>query len=121
MVYTRTESVNKYNETFSEVKALFNVWSKRLIAPLGRVAILKSLILSKLVHLCILLPDPPHDFVNNQQKMCFQFIWNNKQDSISRKAAVKSMKNGGFGIPDLRKLYFSLEDYVDKKKETDEA
>ena len=63
------EKIN-YNEKFLEVKALFNIWSKRLITPLGRVAILKSLILSKLVHLWILLPDPPGDFVNNLQKMC---------------------------------------------------
>ena len=44
-----------------EVKALFNIWSKRHITPLGRVAILKTLILSKLVHLWILLPDPADD------------------------------------------------------------
>ena len=61
-----------YNEKFFfKVKALFNIWSKRLITPFGRVAILKSLILSKLVHLWILLPDPPDDFLNNQQKMSF--------------------------------------------------
>ena len=65
---------------FPEVKALFNIWSTRLITPLGRVAILKSLILSKLVHFWILLPDPPDDFVINLQKMCFKFAWNNKQD-----------------------------------------
>ena len=82
-----------YKEKFFEVKALFNIWLKRLITPLGRVAILKSLILSKLVHLWILLPDPPDDFVNNLQKMCFRFIWNNKQDKISRKTVVKSVKS----------------------------
>ena len=74
-----------YNEKFSEVKALFNIWSKRLITPLGRVAILKSLILSKLVHLWILLLDPPDDFVNNVQNMCFQFMCKNKQARKSQK------------------------------------
>ena len=52
--------------------------------------------------------------------MCLQFILNNKQDRISQKAAIKSVMNGRLGIPDLRK-YFSLEDYVDTKTETDEA
>ena len=94
-----------YNDKFFEVKALFNIWLKRLITPLGRVAILKSLILSKLVHLWILLLDPPDDFVNNLQKMCFKFIWNNKQDKISRKTAVKS---GGLGVPDIMKYISAL-------------
>ena len=98
----------KINEKIFEVKALFNIWSKRLITPLGRVAILKSLILSKLVRLCILLPDPPDEFVNNLQKMCFKFIWNNKQDKIIRKTAVKSAKKGGFGVPDIRKYISAL-------------
>ena len=55
-----------YDEKLSEVKNLFKIWLKRLITPLGRVAVLKSLI-SKLVHLClwILLPNPPYDFMNN--------------------------------------------------------
>ena len=67
------EQIN-YNEKLSEEKALFNIWSKRLITPLGRVAILKSLILSKLVHLWILLPDPPYDFVNNLRKCVFNLF-----------------------------------------------
>ena len=104
---------------FFEVKALFNIWSKRLITPLGRVAILKSLILSKLVHLWILLPDPPDDFVNNLQKMCFRFIWNNKQDKISRKTAVKSVKSGGLGVADIRKYISALKImWIRKLKQT---
>ena len=106
-------------KSFFEVKALFNTWSKRLIIPLGRVAILKSLILSKLVHLWILLPDPPDDFVNNLQKMCFRFIWNNKQDKISRKTAVKSVKSGGLGAPDIRKYISALKImWIRKLKQT---
>ena len=112
------EQIN-YNEKFFEVKALFNIWSKRLITPLGRVAILKSLILSKLVHLWILLPDPPDDFVNNMQKMCFKFIWNNKQDKISRKTAVKSVKSGGLGVPDIRKYISAMKiTWIRKLKQT---
>ena len=46
-----------YDEKLSEVKLLFKIWLKRLITPAGRVAVLKSLILFKLVHLWILLPN----------------------------------------------------------------
>ena len=31
-------------DTFIEVKKVFNIWAKRTIIPLGRVAVLKSLI-----------------------------------------------------------------------------
>ena len=57
-----------YDEKLSEVIFLFKIWLKRLITPLGRAAVLKSLILSKLVHLWILLPNLPDDFVNKLEK-----------------------------------------------------
>ena len=44
------ERIN-YAEKFEEMKRLMELWIKRCITPLGRVAILKSLILSKLIHL----------------------------------------------------------------------
>ena len=57
--------------------------------------------------------------VSNLQKMCFKFIWNNKQDKISRKTAVKSAKNGGLGVPDIRKYISALKImWIRKLKQT---
>jgi hypothetical protein len=95
------ENIN-YSEKFEETKKLFQQWMKRCITPLGRIAILKSLILSKLIHLWILLPNPPEDFIQNLQKICYVFVWNEKQDRISRKTTQKSVMEGGLGIPNLK-------------------
>ena len=74
-----------------------STFGQKDILPLGRVAIFKSVILSKLVHLWILLPDPLDDFVNNLQKMCFKFNWNNKQDT--KKKRKKRTKKKGAELP----------------------
>ena len=84
-------------------KKLFKFWSLRTITPLGRVAILKSLILSKLTHLWILLPDPPDNFVKDLPKICFQFVWNRKQDRIARKTTIKDVN-----IPDIKTYILAL-------------
>jgi len=97
-----------YSEKFEEVKRLMLLWIKRCITPLGRVAILKSLILSKLIHLWILLPNPPDHFMENLQKICFVFIWKDKQDRISRCTVQKHMKEGGLGVPNLKLFVKSL-------------
>ena len=55
-------------------KALCKVWLKRQITPLGSVAILKSLILFKIIHLWILLPNPPDSLVEALQKTVLQFV-----------------------------------------------
>ena len=31
--------------------------------------------------------------------MCFAFIWNQKQDTISRKTVVTDVNDGGLGLP----------------------
>jgi hypothetical protein len=97
-----------YTDKFKEVKHLFNIWSKRNITPLGRVAVLKSLILSKLIHLWILLPDPPDKLMNDLQKQCYKFVWQGKQDRIRRTTSIKMVKNGGLNIPDVKKYSTSL-------------
>ena len=96
------------NDKFDEVKKLFKIWLQRMITPLGRVAILKSLILSKLIHLWILLPNPPDHFVNDLQKECFRFVWNGKQDRISRKSTIKDIRNGGLNVPDIKNYMIAL-------------
>ena len=94
--------VLNFSEKFLEIRALYTVWLKRQITPLGRVAVLKSLILSKIIHLWMLLPNPPDNLVNELQKTVFQFVWNRKQDRISRKIAVISIAKGGFRIPNIK-------------------
>ena len=97
-----------FRERFLEIKNMFKIWSKRQITPLGRVAVLKSLILSKLVHLWLLLPNPPDAIVNEIQKCVYCFVWGRKNDKISRKVSVKSIESGGIGIPDVRRFTNAL-------------
>lgn len=40
--------------------------------------------------------------------MRFQFVWNGKQDEISRKTSIKTVKQGGLNIPDVQKYIYAL-------------
>ena len=115
----RCEKLN-FEEKLQEIKQLFTVWLKRLITPLGRIAVLKSLILSKLVHLWLLLPNPPDASVEKLQKMVFSFVWNKKQDRISRKTAIKNIQEGGLGIPDIKTFINALKlTWIQKLQKTE--
>jgi hypothetical protein len=95
-------------DKFNETKKLFNTWMKRTSTPIGRVAILKSLILSKLIYLWIMLPNPPDDLIKQLQLQCYKFIWDDKKDKIRRSTAVHTIQNGGIGIPQLDTYIKSL-------------
>lgn len=90
-----------YTDKFVEIKQLYRVWVKRILTPLGRIAVLKSLILSKIVYLWTLLPNPPDEFLQALRVLCLKFVWNNKQDRISRKVARRGISQGGNGFPDV--------------------
>ena len=60
-----------------------------------------------------LLPNTPDDYVNKLKKMCFAFIWNQKQDS--RKTVIKDVDDGGLGLPDLKNDLLSLKLFCIRK------
>ena len=101
------EKLNTYDK-YLETKMLFNCWAKRSTTPIGKVVILKSLILSKLIYLWIMLPNPPDDLMNKLQAKCFEFVWQNKKDKIKRSTAIHHTKVGGLNIPDIKTYIQSL-------------
>ena len=107
---TLEDCVNlNYTENFFEIRKLFHIWCKRNITPLGRIAVLKSLMLSKLTHLWLLLPNPPDNLIKQLQKECFKFIWKGQQDRISRKTVINSIDKGGLAVPDINAFISSLQ------------
>ena len=57
--------------------------------------IIKSLALSKFVHLFISLPDPPKEVFKQLERMFYNFIWNNGPDRIKRKILTKKISSWG--------------------------
>ena len=59
----------------NQVEQLLRQWSKRKLTLFGRITIIKSLALSKFIHLFLALPNPPGDFVKNVEKIFYKFLW----------------------------------------------
>ena len=51
-----------FNPKLFEIKQIINIWMKRLLTPLGRIAVIKSLLISKLSYLLLTLPNPSEAF-----------------------------------------------------------
>ena len=65
-------------------------WKRRNLTPLGKICIIKTLLLSKLVHLFIALPNPPMECLKEIEKLMFGFIWSGKNDRIKRTKLVQN-------------------------------
>ena len=100
--HNKAEMVERnYKDKLKKVDKLMNLWSLRDLTPLGRITVLKSLILPTLNHLFSSLPNPKISTIQMLQKKIFAFIWRAKPDKIKRSLIVKNYKQGGLKVPDI--------------------
>ena len=91
-----------------EVNKLFFHWSKRIITPIGKNVIIKSLALPKFNHLILSLPNPNIDTIKAIQNSFFKFLWNSGPDKIKRNVVIQNYENGGLRMTSLGTFMTSL-------------
>ena len=74
-----------FDEKLATLQKEINQWSKRNISPIGKIIIINSLLLSKLIHLFLSLPRPDASWIKRLETLFFKFIWGGKNDKIPRK------------------------------------
>ena len=96
---TNLENVVRLNfdEKLSMLRSILTSWSKRILTPLGKLIVIKTLVIPKLNHLFIGLPNHSEDFIKTLQNMCFNFLWKNGPDKIKRAITTQGYEKGGGG------------------------
>jgi hypothetical protein len=104
-----SEIINlNYEKKIEEIKNLFLSWSKRMISPMGKIVVVKTLALAKLNHLILGIPNPPIEKIHAIQKQFYNFIWSNSKDKIKRKVLTQEYEYGGLKMVNLEKFMYSL-------------
>ena len=61
-----------------KIKVLENkikLWKRRFLSPLGKITVIKSLLIPILTHLFISLPNPDATIITQINKIFFDFLW----------------------------------------------
>jgi hypothetical protein len=80
---------------------------KRNISIVGKIVIIKSLILplfTFLVRLCLV----PDVYQKKIEKKCFIFIWNGKPNKVKRNVIIESYERGGLQMVDIKSYFIAL-------------
>ena len=93
--------VNYYSK-LKEFEKTFKDWNARSLTIYGKICIIKSLALPKLIHLFSSLPNPPEDILKKIESACFKFIWEGKPEKIKRSTMYNSYDKGGFKLPNMK-------------------
>ena len=75
---------------------------------MGRVTVVKSLAVSKLIHLFSIVDDLAPEFVKQIHDMFQEFVWNGKKSRIKYNYGVNLIEDGGLGLPDIRIISMAL-------------
>ena len=83
-----------FDIAMTKVKTELKSWKFRLVSPLGRITVLKTLILPKFIHLFSSLPVPLSILVEINT-IFYKYLWNGKPDKVKRDTIYKDYCEGG--------------------------
>ena len=89
-----------YFDKLRSLKKTLNMWSQRDLSIVGRINIIKTLALSKLIFICSVI-STPKDFSKEVNKITFDFIWNHKPTKIKKNTLLKQKTAGGLDMKDF--------------------
>ena len=96
-----------YNEKLEKVKELLRCWKYRRLTLLGKISVIKSLIVSQLVYLLSSIRSN-YKVLNEINDLLYTFLWNGKGDKIKRKIMINDFAAGGIKMVDISSFNKSL-------------
>ena len=96
-----------YNKKIMSIENLLNQWRRRNLTPLGRLTV-KSLAISKIVHLFISLPTPPKDIIHKLNKLFFEFVWKSSVARVKKKVVTQEYIDGGLKMVEIENFDASM-------------
>ena len=104
-----------YQENFESklcaIESAMSSWKRRYITVRGKIVLIKTLLLPKLTHILVSLPNPCTEFMKRLKTILFHFIWGGRVDRLQRLSVCKPYLEGGLEMIDL-------ETYVEALKAT---
>ena len=97
-----------YADKINSIRKMISAWSKRNISTIGRITVVKTLLLPKLIHLFMSLPTPGDNILKEINTLFFNYIWNSKVDRVARKCITKDYSDGGLKMINLQFFCKSL-------------
>ena len=100
---TKTNIENKIDS----MKCITKAWGCRNIIPIGRITVLKSIVLSKIMHVLLSLSTPSNETLKRINELCYRFIWKGRHE-VSTPTLCIDFKDGGLKMLNMKEFDNSL-------------
>ena len=104
-----TKECEKLNweKRIEKMNKLFASWKKRNLTLIGKIIIIKTLIIPIFTFLgsaCSV----PDIYLKEIESKCFRFLWDDKPDKVKRNLIICPKEEGGLGMIDIKSYFHSL-------------
>ena len=103
-----------YSDRLTKFNECLGSWEYRRLSLLGKITVLKSLIVSKLVYILSPLPTN-YRVLKELSKSFFHFLWSGKGDKVKRNVMIGDYSDGGLKMIDLESFNKALKSTWVKK------
>ena len=117
------ESANRLNfgKKILNLQKTLNTWQRRNLTLYGKINIVKTLGISKLIYSASVLPVPDH-YIQEINKLIFNFIWAGKPPKIKRNTIIGKKKDGGLKMCDFKIMEKALKiAWIDRIQDESQA
>ena len=73
-----------YKPKFQEKDNIIKQWSNQYLTLLGKITLIKTLMISKLNHLFLSIPNPNENMLNQFISNIYNFLWDGKPNKVKR-------------------------------------
>lgn len=80
-------------------KKTINLWSLRGLSLFGKVTLIKSFLIPKLLYVSTIL-ETPREIIKQMERKVYKFLWKGP-DKVTRLSVNNSLRNGGLNLTDL--------------------
>lgn len=82
-----------FKEKISNIEKMIKQWNRRALTPIGKITVIKTILISQLNHLFIMLPNPSDKYIQQINDTLYAFIWNGTS-KINKNVLVKDYMEG---------------------------
>ena len=91
-------TIKNYQKAQIKINESIKSWNKRYLTPLGKITVIKTVLLSQLNHIFLALPNSNPLIIKEINTSLFKFLWDNKLDKIKRHQSTLPTGMGGLNM-----------------------
>lgn len=95
---------DNYNVAIGKMENVLILYKSVPLSIIGKVTVIKSLMIPKLVHILQVLPLPSRKYIEHINKLIRSFLWNNGNARIALNQLIMNYEDGGLKLTDISTL-----------------